>query len=188
MASSKRPSKASPAPTPPEVDSPPAAPAVEPAAAPAASEDQPKGKKKKKKKKPHRPPQGPPIYLPRDADELIALDRPALDRLTWETSIRLGKARRRRAELLSATPLDEAALSLKAGEIAELGALMHCFTNRRGQLRREARQANGQVQERAEAIAASVDLLVSGGMWKKIQDHADRILATAEKDLAAGRD
>lgn len=186
MASSKRPSKASPAPTPPEVDSPPAAPAAEPAAAPAASEDQPKGKKKKKK--PHRPPQGPPIYLPRDADELIALDRPALDRLTWETSIRLGKARRRRAELLSAMPLDEAALSLKAGEIAELGALMHCLTSRRGQLRREARQANGQVQERAEAIAAAVDLLVSGGMWRKIQDHADRILATAEKDLAAGRE
>lgn len=178
MASSKRPSKAAP---PPEAEAPP--PSLEPAAAPAEPEAAPKGKKKHK-----RPPQGPPIYLPRDADELIALDRFALDRLIWESQLRLGKARRRRGDLLTATPRDEAALNLNTAQIAELGALLNCLQGRRGQLRAEARRAHGRVQERAEAIAAAVDLLVSGGLWKQLQAHADRILATAEKDLAAGGD
>lgn len=148
---------------------------------PAAPEAAPAGKNKKHK----RPPQGPPIYLPRDADELIALDRFALDRLIWEVSLRKGKARRRRAALIAATPRDDAALTLVNGELAELGALMNCLHGRRGQLRGEARRAYGRVQERAEAIAAAVDLLVSGGMWRKLQAQADQILATAEKDLAA---
>lgn len=180
---SKRPSKEPAPPAAPEVVAPPATPAAEPAAAPAASGAGPAGKKKHK-----RPPQGPPIYLPRDADELIALDRFALDRLDWEVSLRKGKACRRRAALIAATPRDDAALTLVNGEIAELGALMNCLHSRRSQLRREARRAHGRVQERAEAIAAAVDLLVSGGLWRKLQAHADQILARAEKDLAADGD
>lgn len=146
-------------------------PAAEPAAAP----------KKAKKQKPRRP----PIPLPSDADELLALDLPALDRLSWEASIRLGKAKQRRAEMLAAPEVAEAAVQRANGEIAMLGPLLHAINHRRGQLRAEARRALGREVEHAEAIAIAAANLLSGGLYRRVLAEAARIQQRAADDLAA---
>lgn len=141
-------------------------PAAEPAAAP----------KKAKKQKPRRP----PIPLPSDADELLALDR-----LSWEASIRLGKAKQRRAEVLAAPEVAEAAVQRANGEIAMLGPLLHAINHRRGQLRAEARRALGREVEHAEAIAIAAANLLSGGLYRRVLAEAARIQQRAADDLAA---
>jgi hypothetical protein len=85
----------------------------------------------------------------------------------------------------SGTPIESQVITVS---LRNWGWLMNCLHSCHGQLRGEARRAHGRVQERAEAIAAAVDLLVSGGLWRKLQAHADQILARAEKDLAGGGD
>lgn len=165
--------KATPAPAPAEPD--PAPPAE--ADPPAAAAETPKAKKRK-------PPKRPPIPLPRDADELIGMKRFDLDRLSWEVSLRLGKAKRHRAELATATPAPEAALIRLNAQIAELGQLLHVVSERRGQLRRAARCELGQIPERSEAIAGAVDSILAGPIYQRVMAEAERILKRAAADLA----
>jgi hypothetical protein len=150
-----------------------------PAAAPAAGAPL---RKVKKKKAPPRP----AIRIPRDADELIGMKRPELERLGWELAIRLGKVKRHRADLATTTPTPDAALTRANGQIAELGALLHVVNERRGQLRRAARLALGKMPERCEAIAGAVDSMVHGGLHHLLMKEAERILKRAAADLAEG--
>jgi hypothetical protein len=141
------------------------------------------GKKRKGKSKGRgkRPPI--PLPDPRDADELLALDLKALDRLNFEAMLRMGHAKRRRTDLLRVEPTDLDALHATNGEIGWLGALQSALTHRRSQLRAEARQSQGQPLERAEAIAVAVDRLVSGPLHARVMREADQILHQSAKDL-----
>ena len=118
-----------------------------------------------------------------DADVLLALDAEALERLHYEASIRLGTAKRRRAALLMASPIDSAAVGEVNGEIGYLGPLLHVLTARRGALRIRRRVELGRVPERCEAIAQAVDSLLNKQLHRRIQAEADRILKRAAADL-----
>lgn len=139
------------------------------------------GKKRKSKGRGKRPPI--PLPDPRDADELLALDLRALDRLNFEAMLRMGRAKRRRTDLLRVEPTAADALHAINGEIAWLGALLAALTQRRTQLRVEARQARGQALERHEAIAVAVDRLVSGPLHARLMREADQILQQSAQDL-----
>ena len=143
------------------------------------SNDHPKAESKK------RPPR-PPIELPRDVDELLALDRPALERVIWEAQLQMGKAKRRRGELIAQVDIAsrEAGLIRVKGDIAFLGAFIHAAFERRARMRCRLRHELGNVPERAEAIAVAVDNVLGGNIWKLVQKEADRIQETAAKDLA----
>lgn len=164
-------------------------PATEPATGPAgdASEaDAPadaakaasKAKKAKKKKRPL-------MRLPDTAEELLGLKHWELDRVNWEAALRLGKAKRKRGELLAVEPIDAAAVAKVNGEISWLGGVVHIASERRGQVRGQARRAKGHGPDRNEAIAAAVEHVVSGPLYDRIQREADRIQKQAAKDLAA---
>lgn len=159
----------------------PPAPEAVPAAEGAPDAEAGKKRKGKSKGRGKRPPI--PLPDPRDADELLALDLKALDRLNFEAMLRMGRAKRRRAELLRAQVVDHDALQAVNGEMGWLGALQTALTQRRTQRRVEARQAQGKALERAEAIAVAVDRLVNGPLHARLMREADQILQQSAKDL-----
>lgn len=124
-----------------------------------------------------------PLPDPQDADELLALNLRAVDRLRYEVVLRAGRARRRRADLLRREEPDPKALQGTNGQLAWLGALQFVLMQRRTQLRVEARKARGRVPERHEAIAIAVDRLVNGPLHARLMREADQILQQAAKDL-----
>jgi hypothetical protein len=124
-----------------------------------------------------------PLPDPQDADELLALNLRAVDRLRYEVALRVGRARRRRADLLRREEPDLKALQDTNGQLAWLGSLQFVLMQRRTQLRVEARKARGHVPERHEAIAVAVDRLVSGPPYARLMREADQILQQAAVDL-----
>jgi hypothetical protein len=124
------------------------------------------------------------IPYPRDAEDLIELKRPELDRLSWDVGLRLAKAKRYRAKLAKAERPPEAQMTHLNGKISGLGGLLSVINERRGQLRRARRQALGQVPERSEAIAAAIDSILNGPLHRRVMAAAERIIQRAESDLA----
>lgn len=120
---------------------------------------------------------------PQNADELLALSLKAVDRLRFEVSLRTGRARRRRTDLLRRKDPDLNALQEANGQLAWLGGLQWALMQRRTQLRVQARQARGQVPERHEAIAIAVDRLANGPFHARLMQEADQIVQQAAKDL-----
>lgn len=178
-----------PAPAEPEPAAPPpAVPAeAEPEQAPGSAAAEPeagaapaKKKGKGKGKKPYRP----PIPLPSDADELTSLGLGALDRVCWEVGFRLGKAYRRRAQVLTAAQVDESALVLVNAEIGQLGLMLNATNSRRAQLRAQSRRAVGREPELSEAIAIAAGRVLNGPLYRKVVEEAKKIIKRCEADLA----
>ena len=128
----------------------------------------------------------PPIALPepQDADALMNLRPWELDRLVFETTMRHGRAKQRRAQLIQADTTNGMAIQSVNGEIAWLGCLLSVLLERRAFLRVKARRKLGRGPTRDEAVAVAVDRLVTGPLYRRLQREADKIEARAAKDLA----
>lgn len=125
-----------------------------------------------------------PAKVPRDAEELLHLNRQEIEELASATQLRLSHQHHKRSKLLRSENVDTCALAVVGAQIKATGNLLSVVLQRRGRLRSEHRRELGRMPERNAAIAMAVDSRLSGKTWRLVQDEADRILAVAAADLA----
>jgi hypothetical protein len=71
------------------------------------------------------------------------------------------------------------------GEVTELGGVLSPLNRRRTALRVAHRKALGRIPQRAEAVALAADRILWGGLHRNLMSEADKIQATADRDLQA---
>jgi hypothetical protein len=123
------------------------------------------------------------VRVPRNAEQLQSLGHEDIEQLAIRGQLQLSHLHHNRAKLLKAEPHDTSALATVGAQIKAAGNLLGAVLARRGQLRQQRRRALGQMPRRNDAIAMAVDSRLSGKAWQRVQEEADRILATAAKDL-----
>jgi len=126
----------------------------------------------------------PPLRLPTTAEELELLAVEELGFVVRKASMKLGKLKRTRADLLAAGETDHPALNRVVGQMAQMGALVQAACQRRSELRAQARREMGEILELDVAVARACESVLPEPWMLKVQAVAQQILSKAERDLA----